>query len=74
MYLLTGDRYEAEDLAQDAFVKACERWDRKAGQGTETDASPEGRGERSGSSRRALRKLLENSPCPRQESNLRLAV
>jgi DNA-directed RNA polymerase specialized sigma24 family protein len=28
MYLLTGDRYEAEDLAQDAFVKACERWDR----------------------------------------------
>jgi DNA-directed RNA polymerase specialized sigma24 family protein len=51
MYLLTGDRHEAEDLAQDAFVKACERWDRKAGQGTETDASPEGRGERSGSSR-----------------------
>ena len=28
MYLLTGDRYQAEDLAQDAFVKACERWDR----------------------------------------------
>jgi RNA polymerase sigma-70 factor (sigma-E family) len=28
MYLLTGDRYEAEELAQDAFVKACERWDR----------------------------------------------
>jgi RNA polymerase sigma factor (sigma-70 family) len=26
MYLLTGDRYEAEELAQDAFVKACERW------------------------------------------------
>src|SRR4029450_1484717 len=28
MYLLSGDRYEAEELAQDAFVKACERWDR----------------------------------------------
>jgi RNA polymerase sigma-70 factor (sigma-E family) len=28
MYLVTGDRYEAEELAQDAFVKACERWDR----------------------------------------------
>jgi RNA polymerase sigma factor (sigma-70 family) len=28
MYLLTGDRYEAEELAQDAFVKAYERWDR----------------------------------------------
>jgi len=28
MYLITGDRYEAEELAQDAFVKVCERWDR----------------------------------------------
>src|SRR4029453_6367827 len=28
MYLLTGDRYEAEELAQDTFVKAYERWDR----------------------------------------------
>ena len=28
MYLLTGDRYEAEELAQDAFVKAYERWER----------------------------------------------
>lgn len=28
MYLITGDRYEAEDLTQDAFAKACERWDR----------------------------------------------
>ena len=28
MYLMTGDRYEAEELAQDTMVKACERWDR----------------------------------------------
>ena len=28
MYLITGDRYEAEEVAQDAFVKVCERWDR----------------------------------------------
>ena len=28
MYLVTGDRSEAEDLAQDSFVKAYERWDR----------------------------------------------
>jgi RNA polymerase sigma factor (sigma-70 family) len=28
MYLVTGDRYEAEDLAQEAFVKTYERWDR----------------------------------------------
>jgi RNA polymerase sigma-70 factor (sigma-E family) len=28
MYLLTGNRYEAEELAQDALVTACERWDR----------------------------------------------
>ena len=28
MYLITGDRFEAEDLAQDAFVKACQRWGR----------------------------------------------
>ena len=28
MYLVTGDRGEAEDLVQEAFVKAYERWDR----------------------------------------------
>jgi RNA polymerase sigma-70 factor (ECF subfamily) len=28
MYLATGDRHEAEDLAQDAFVRVYERWDR----------------------------------------------
>ena len=28
MYLISGNRDEAEDLAQDAFVKALERWDR----------------------------------------------
>jgi RNA polymerase sigma-70 factor (ECF subfamily) len=28
MYLLSGDRFEAEELAQAAFVKAWERWDR----------------------------------------------
>ncbi len=28
MYLVTGSREEAEDLAQDAFVRAYERWDR----------------------------------------------
>jgi len=28
MYLVTGDRHEAEDLAEDAFVRAFERWDR----------------------------------------------
>lgn len=28
LYLVTGDRNEAEDLAQEAFVKAFERWDR----------------------------------------------
>jgi RNA polymerase sigma factor (sigma-70 family) len=27
MYLVTGDRHEAEEVAQDAFVRACERWD-----------------------------------------------
>ena len=27
LYLVTGDRTEAEDLAQDAFVKVLERWD-----------------------------------------------
>ena len=31
MYLLTGDRHEAEELAQDTFVKACEGWDRVRG-------------------------------------------
>lgn len=28
MFLLTGDAREAEDLAQDAMVRICERWDR----------------------------------------------
>ena len=28
MFLLTGDVGEAEDLAQDAMVRICERWDR----------------------------------------------
>ena len=28
LYLLTGDRYEADDLAQEALLRACERWDR----------------------------------------------
>ncbi|MEX0984918.1 MAG: sigma-70 family RNA polymerase sigma factor [Actinomycetota bacterium] len=29
--LLTGDRYEAEDLAQEAFVRVYERWERVGG-------------------------------------------
>lgn len=28
LYLLTADRNEAEDLAQEAMARACERWDR----------------------------------------------
>jgi DNA-directed RNA polymerase specialized sigma24 family protein len=28
MYLATGDRHEAEDLAQEAFVRIFERWER----------------------------------------------
>jgi RNA polymerase sigma-70 factor (sigma-E family) len=31
LYLSTGDRHEAEDLAQDAFVRIYERWDRVRG-------------------------------------------
>jgi RNA polymerase sigma factor (sigma-70 family) len=31
MYLVTGDRFEAEEVAQSAFVKVYERWDRVAG-------------------------------------------
>lgn len=33
MFLVTGDRHEAEEIVQDAFVRACERWDlvRRAG-------------------------------------------
>lgn len=27
MYLVTGNRHEAEDIAQETFVKAFERWD-----------------------------------------------
>jgi RNA polymerase sigma-70 factor (ECF subfamily) len=26
MYLVTGNRYEAEEIAQETFVRACERW------------------------------------------------
>jgi RNA polymerase sigma factor (sigma-70 family) len=28
LYLLTGDRYEADDIAQEALLRAYERWDR----------------------------------------------
>jgi len=28
MYLVTGNRHEAEEVTQDAFVRALERWDR----------------------------------------------
>ena len=28
LYLLTGDRYEADDLAQESLLRAYERWDR----------------------------------------------
>ena len=28
MYLITGNRNDAEELAQEALVKACERWDK----------------------------------------------
>src|SRR5262245_25047505 len=28
LYLITGDAYEAEDLAQEAMTRALERWDR----------------------------------------------
>ena len=31
MYLATGDRHEAEDLAQEAMVRVYERWDRVGG-------------------------------------------
>ncbi len=31
MYLITGDRYDAEELAQAALVKACERWEHVGG-------------------------------------------
>jgi RNA polymerase sigma-70 factor, ECF subfamily len=31
MYLATGDRYEAEELAQDAMARVLERWDRVRG-------------------------------------------
>jgi RNA polymerase sigma-70 factor, ECF subfamily len=27
MFLVTGNRYEAEEIVQDAFVRACERWE-----------------------------------------------
>lgn len=30
LYLLTGDRFEADDLAQEALLHAYERWDRVA--------------------------------------------
>jgi RNA polymerase sigma factor (sigma-70 family) len=28
LWLITGDRYEAEEIAQDAFLQVLERWDR----------------------------------------------
>ena len=31
IYLVTGDRHEAEDLTQETFVKAYERWGRIGG-------------------------------------------
>jgi RNA polymerase sigma factor (sigma-70 family) len=31
LYLLTGDRFEADDLAQEALLRAYERWDRVGG-------------------------------------------
>lgn len=33
MFLMTGDRHEAEEIVQDALVRACERWElvRRAG-------------------------------------------
>ena len=31
LWLVTRDRHEAEEIAQDAFVKVWERWDRVAG-------------------------------------------
>lgn len=33
MYLVIGDRHEAEEIVQDTFVRACERWElvRRAG-------------------------------------------
>ena len=37
LYLVTGNRAEAEDVAQEAMVRVCERWDRV----TDTD-SPDG--------------------------------
>src|SRR5207247_4027686 len=37
LYLLTGDREEAEDLAQELMARAYERWDR-----IQTMASPAG--------------------------------
>ena len=27
MFLVTGDRHEAEEIVQDTFVRACERWE-----------------------------------------------
>ena len=34
LYLLTGDRAEAEDLAQEAFARVFERWSRVSSMGT----------------------------------------
>jgi RNA polymerase sigma factor (sigma-70 family) len=31
LWLVTGDRYEAEEIAQDAFLRVFERWDRVGG-------------------------------------------
>src|SRR5262245_56624078 len=27
LYFVTGDRHDAEELTQEAFLKLCERWD-----------------------------------------------
>lgn len=33
MFLVIGDRHEAEEIVQDAFVRACERWELVRGAG-----------------------------------------
>jgi RNA polymerase sigma factor (sigma-70 family) len=36
LFLITGDAFEAEELAQDSMVRMLERWDRVAGLGSPT--------------------------------------